>query len=67
MLNEIEESANAGRELFHRAIDAQTPHIISRAEEHLITLEKAGYSEIEEVQQFRDELNNAKKEQVEQQ
>ncbi len=60
MLNEIEASANAGIELLHRAVDAQAPHIISRAEEHLITLEKAEYTEIEEVQQFRHELNEAR-------
>jgi len=62
MLNEIEASANVGIELLHRAVDAQAPHILTRAEKHLITLEKAGYTEIEEVQQYRHELNQAKKE-----
>ena len=62
MLNEIEASAHAGRELLHRAVDAQAPHILTRAEEHLITLEEAGYTEIEEVQQYRHELNQAKRE-----
>jgi tetratricopeptide (TPR) repeat protein len=62
MLNEIEASANAGRELLHRAVDAQAPHILTRAKEHLITLEKGGYSDIEEVQQFRYELNQTKEE-----
>ena len=60
MLNEIEESAKAGIELLHRAVDAQAPHIISRAEEHLITLEEGGYTEVEEVQQFRHEVNQAR-------
>ena len=63
MLNEIEESAKAGIELLHRAVDAQAPHILNRAEEHLITLEKAGYSEIEEVEQFRHEVNRSRGEQ----
>lgn len=57
MLNEIEESAKAGMELLHRAVDAQAPHIIRRAEEHLIKLEEAGYTEINEVQQLHHELN----------
>ncbi len=60
MLNEIEASANAGRELLHRAVDAQAPHILTRAEEHLITLEEAGYTDREEVQQFRHEVNQTK-------
>jgi tetratricopeptide (TPR) repeat protein len=60
MLNEIEASANAGRELLHRAIDAQAPHILTRAEKHLTKLEEAGYTEVEEVQQFRYELNQVK-------
>ena len=45
MPNEIEASANAGIELLHRAVDAQAPHILTRAEEHLITLEEAGYTD----------------------
>jgi len=62
MLNDIEASANAGIELLHRAIDAQAPQIISRAEEHLIKLEKTGYTDREEVQQLRHEVNEARKE-----
>jgi tetratricopeptide (TPR) repeat protein len=61
MLNEIEESAKAGIELLHRAVDTQSHHIISRAEEHLNELEKAGYTEFEEVQQFRYELDQTRK------
>ncbi len=60
MLNEIEESAKAGIELLHRAVDTQAPYILSRAEEHLITLEEAGYTEVEEVQQFRHEVNQTR-------
>jgi tetratricopeptide (TPR) repeat protein len=63
MLHEMEESAKAGIELLHRAIDTQSPHLISRAEEHLTMLEEAGYTEIEEVQQFRYELNQTSKQQ----
>ena len=62
MLHEVEESAKAGREFFHRSLELQSPQAIDRAHEHLITLEKAGYTDREEVQQFRDELEQAKKE-----
>ena len=62
MLHEIEESAKAGREFFHRSLELQSPQAIGRAHEHLIKLEQAGYENIEEVQQFRDELEQAKKE-----
>ncbi len=60
MLNEIEASALAGIELVHRATDIQAPHILTRAENHLIKLEETGYTEVEEVQQFRHELNQEK-------
>ena len=60
MLNEIEASAHAGRELLHRVADAQAPHILTRAEKHLIKLEEAGYTDVEEVLQFRRELNYAR-------
>ena len=63
MLNEIEESAKAGREFFHRSLELQSPQAINRAFEHLIKLEQAGYTDREEVQQFRDEVEQAKKEQ----
>jgi tetratricopeptide (TPR) repeat protein len=62
MLHEIEESAKAGIELLHRAVDTQSPHIMSRAEQHLIKLEEAGYTGIAEVQQFRHELDQARRE-----
>ena len=63
MLNEIEASAHAGRELLHRAADTQAPHILTRAEKHLIKLEEAGYTDVEEVQQFRRELNQTREKQ----
>ncbi len=61
MLNEIEASANVGIELLHRVAEAQAPHILTRAEKHLITLEEAGYADREQVQQFRYELDELKK------
>jgi hypothetical protein len=64
MLDEIEASVNAGIELLHRAADTQAPHILTHAEEHLIKLEKAGHTDREEVQQFRNELEKAKREQT---
>jgi hypothetical protein len=45
MLNEIKASANAGIELLHRVAEAQAPHILTRAEKHLLKLEEAGYAE----------------------
>jgi hypothetical protein len=57
ILNEIEVSTNAGKELLHQAAEAQAPHILTRAEKHLLKLEEAGYGDREEVQQFRHELD----------
>ena len=62
MLNEIEESAKQGREFFRRALVLQSPHIINRAYDHLITLENGGFTEVKEVQAFRDEVNQAREE-----
>ena len=63
MLHEIEKSVKAGVELLHRALETQSPHIISRAYDHLVTLEEAGYADIKAVQEFREELNRARNEQ----
>jgi tetratricopeptide (TPR) repeat protein len=63
MLNEIEESVKAGIELLHRALETQSPHIISRAYDHIITLEEAGYADLKAVQEFREELNQVRREQ----
>lgn len=65
MLHEIEESAQEGIELLHRALEAQSPHIISRAHDHLVTLEKSGYADVKAVQEFREEMNQAKGEREE--
>ena len=62
MLNEIEESVKEGRAFFHRALALQSPHVISRAYEHLIALEDAGYAGVKAVQDFHEELYQAKKE-----
>ncbi len=61
MLHEIEESVKAGMELLHRAVEAQSPHIISRAHEHLITLEEAGYTDMRVVREFREKLDQTRK------
>jgi len=63
MLNEIEKSVEEARKFFYRASKLQSPHTISRAYDHLITLEEAGYADVKAVQDFRDELNQAKKKQ----
>ena len=64
MLREIEESVKYGLELLHRATDTQSPHLISRVYDHLIQLEEAGYADVKAVQDFRDELIQANKEQI---
>ena len=62
MLHEVEKSVKAGMELLHRALDIQSPHIVNKAHEHLITLEEAGYADRQAVQEFREELNRVIKE-----
>jgi tetratricopeptide (TPR) repeat protein len=64
MLNEIEASVNEGRAFFHRALALQSPHVISRAYEFLVTLEDAGYADVKAVRAFRNELNQARREQL---
>ena len=59
MLHEIEENAKTGRVFLHRSLELQSPQAIGRAHELLIKLEQAGYGDIQEVQQFRDELELA--------
>ncbi len=59
MLHEAEESVKAAREFFHRSLDLQSPHAISRAYDHLIKLEEAGYGDLQDVQDFREELDKA--------
>lgn len=59
LLHEIEESVKAGIELLHRALETESPHIITRVQDHLITLEKAGYTDEKAVQEFREELLKA--------
>lgn len=61
MLQEIEESVKYGVELLHRALNTQSPHIVSRAYEHLITLEEAGYTDLQAVQNFREEIEQAQR------
>lgn len=62
LLNEIEESVQAGREFFHRTLALQSPHAISRAYKHLIALEEVGYAGLAVVRDFRDELVQHSKE-----
>jgi transcriptional regulator with XRE-family HTH domain len=62
LLNEIEESVKAGREFFHRTLALQSPHAISRAYQHLIALEGAGYADLAVVRDLRDELVQHSKE-----
>ena len=67
MLNEIEESVKEGREFFHRAWSLQSPHAMSRAYGHLLTLEDAGYTDVKDVQDFREELDQALRKHIEEQ
>jgi hypothetical protein len=56
LINEIGESVKAGREFFRCTLALQLPHAISRAYQHLIALEEAGYADLSVVRNFRDEL-----------
>lgn len=64
MLHEAEESVKAAQEFYHRSIDIQSPHAVSRAYDHLIRLEEAGYADLQAVQDFREELNKAKNSEI---
>jgi transcriptional regulator with XRE-family HTH domain len=59
MLKEIEESVNAARLFLHRTSALQSPHAKSRAYAYLQALEQRGYQDVQEVKDFREELNEA--------
>ncbi|MHB8598654.1 MAG: hypothetical protein ACYDER_17790 [Ktedonobacteraceae bacterium] len=59
MLEEVEESVEAGLIFFHRALILKSPHAESRAFALLKSLEKAGYGDVGVVQQFREELEQS--------
>ena len=44
---------------FHRASALQSPHAKSRAYRHLKALDDAGYSDVQAVKDFREELHQA--------
>ena len=60
MLKEIEESVKAARLFLHRTFALQSPHAKSRADAYLKALEQNGYKDIQEVKDFRKELDEAK-------
>ncbi len=60
MLGEVEKAVEAGREFYHKAKALQSPHASSRAYMFLESLESAGYGNVPAVQDFRDELEQAK-------
>lgn len=60
MLHEIEMSVEAGLLFFHRASTLKSPHAKSRAYALLKSLEDAGYGDVKAVQDFHDELEQAK-------
>lgn len=56
MLNEVEASAQAAREFFHRATALHSPHALRRAYHHLHTLEQGGYTTVRDVRELRELL-----------
>jgi hypothetical protein len=59
MRREIEASIEASLEFLRRALAIQSPHAVSRAYELLIALENAGYTDVQAVKEFREELQAA--------
>ena len=55
-LNEIEKSVDEALLFFHRATALQSSHAKSRAYRHLKALDDAGYSDVQAVKDFREEL-----------
>lgn len=55
-LGEPEEGVRAVREFYNRAKVMQSPHAISKAAHYLQEIEQAGYSKIQAVKDFREEL-----------
>jgi transcriptional regulator with XRE-family HTH domain len=59
MLGEVEASVEAGLLFFRKALTLKSPHAQSRAFALLVSLEKAGYGDVGDVQQFREELEQS--------
>ena len=60
LLHEAEASVEAAREFFRDVVDCQSPHRTNRAYELLEELETAGYGGVKDVQDFREELRQAR-------
>jgi transcriptional regulator with XRE-family HTH domain len=60
MLGDIEESVEAAKLFFHRASALQSPHAHNRASRFLKTLEEKSYADVQAVEEFREELNEAR-------
>lgn len=59
MLNDVESCIGAAREFFRDVKDWQSPHRTARGYELLEELREAGYGEVKDVREFRDELSEA--------
>ena len=60
MLHEVEAGVTEARQFLEQAQRFKLDHAIQRAHEYLQDLEKAGYSEVQAVRVFREELRQTK-------
>lgn len=58
MLNQVDQSVEAGLEFYRKAKLLKSPHAKSRAYRLLNTIEAAGYSNVQSVKDFRNILEN---------
>ncbi len=61
MLDQVSNSVQAGKEFYQKAKSLKSPHAKSRAYRLLNTIEAAGYSDVQEVKDFRRMLDNEDK------
>jgi len=59
MLKDVESCIGAAREFFRDVKDWQSPHRTARGYELLQELQEAGYAEVKDVREFKDELLEA--------
>jgi len=61
MLKDVESCIEAARAVFARVTDWQSPHRTARGYELLTEIREAGYGEVKEVREFREELHESSK------
>lgn len=58
MVGEIEQCVEEAREFYRRALVMQSPHAVSQVNKILKSLDVQGYSDVQNVKDFRDELHD---------